>query len=116
MHAKSASFLWLIGSFRHKNTSLLQRIIGVPKYCVKERACGEPENRPLRPCFGDIASRLRRIIWFYQPFKHIQSRFDRLEQLMWLGKAILVDRNGPAFLEMLGLSGDYDAKFRSKIR
>ena len=35
---------------------------------------------------------------------------------MWLGKAILVDRNGPAFLEMLGSSGDYDAKLRSKIR
>jgi hypothetical protein len=36
MHAKPASFLGLIGTFRHKDTSLLRRIIGVPKYCVKE--------------------------------------------------------------------------------
>ena len=34
--AGPASFFGLIGSFRHKDTSLLQRIIGVTKYCVKE--------------------------------------------------------------------------------
>ena len=37
MNAKPASFLGLIGTFRHKNTSFLARIIGVPKYGVKER-------------------------------------------------------------------------------
>ena len=34
--ARPASFLGLIGSFRHKNTSLLEMIIGVTKYCVKD--------------------------------------------------------------------------------
>ena len=33
--ARPASFLGLIGSFRHKITSLLRRIIGVTKICVK---------------------------------------------------------------------------------
>ena len=54
MHAKSASFLWLIGSFRHKNTSLLQRIIGVPKYCVKEREVWDARE-------ASIAAMLRRM-------------------------------------------------------
>jgi hypothetical protein len=36
MNAGPASFFRLIGTFRHGYTSLHQRIIGVPKYGVKE--------------------------------------------------------------------------------
>ena len=40
MHAEPASFLGLIGTFRHRYTSLQGRIIGVPKYGVKETPSG----------------------------------------------------------------------------
>ena len=36
VYAHPASFFRLIGTFRHKHTSLLSGIIGVPKFDVKE--------------------------------------------------------------------------------
>ena len=40
VYAHPASFFRLIGTFRHKHTSLFPRIIGVPKFGVKETLDG----------------------------------------------------------------------------
>ena len=45
VYAHPTSFFRLIGTFRHKHTSLLPRIIGVGKFDVKETPAAQAPSR-----------------------------------------------------------------------
>ena len=74
MNTGPASFFGLIGTFRHKNTSLHQGIIGVPKYGVKEWSRRDYSIYYLRGRHSRRTSEGQTVVWLPEIVKTLQTQ------------------------------------------
>lgn len=74
MNTGPASFFGLIGTFRHRNTSLHQGIIGVPKYGVKEWSRRDYSIYYLRGRHSLRTSEGQTVVWLPEIVKTLQTQ------------------------------------------